>query len=88
MDQSTSLLFLGKNKLKYKMKRILKKINKPQKIFFAILIAFAVISFWRGVWGLMDLYLFPNDYELSLWISVMLGIGILILSGYSLRKLI
>jgi hypothetical protein len=27
---------------------------KPKQIVFAILIAFAVISFWRGVWGLMD----------------------------------
>ena len=70
------------------MKSILKRISHPQKIFFTILIAFAVISFWRGTWGLMDLYLFPNDYEVSLWVSVVLGIGILIFSGYSLRKLI
>ncbi len=50
-----------------------------RNIFYALLIAFAIISFWRGVWGLMDLYLFPNNYTLSLAISLLIGIVILYL---------
>uniref|UniRef100_A0A1L8D9T0 Putative conserved plasma membrane protein n=1 Tax=Nyssomyia neivai TaxID=330878 RepID=A0A1L8D9T0_9DIPT len=33
-----------------------------------------VISYWRGTWNLMDLYLFPNDKILSA--SASLGIGV------------
>jgi hypothetical protein len=59
-----------------------------KKILFAVLIGFAVVSFWRGVWGLMDLYLFPNNYVLSLWISVLIGLGILYLTKNVLNQLI
>jgi len=56
------------------------KMKSRHQIIFAIVIAFAVISFWRGVWGLMDEYLFPGNYELSLWASVITGIAILALT--------
>jgi hypothetical protein len=55
-----------------------------KKVFFTILLGFAIIAFWRGAWGLMDMYLFPNNHELSLWISVFLGVFIL----YSTKNLI
>ena len=54
---------------------------------FAIVIAFAVISFWRGVWGLMDEYLFPGNTETSYWVSVVMGLGILIVTGYVAKEL-
>jgi quinol-cytochrome oxidoreductase complex cytochrome b subunit len=69
---------------------MLKKISKMKskhQIIFAIIVGFAVISFWRGVWGLMDEYLLPNNYTLSLWISVILGVVILILTGYATKEL-
>ncbi|MCK4968763.1 MAG: hypothetical protein KAS12_06940, partial [Candidatus Aenigmarchaeota archaeon] len=49
--------------------------------------AFAVISFWRGVWGLMDEYLFPENYKLSLWVSLFLGMFILIITNYATKEL-
>jgi len=64
------------------------KSMKPWKqISFAILIAFAVISFWRGIWGLLDEYLFPSSMELSLWISVLIGLVILIVTHYTTKEL-
>ncbi len=62
------------------MFRKISKMKSRHQIIFAILIAFAVISFWRGIWGLMDEYLFPANYELSLWASVIIGIAILALT--------
>ena len=59
---------------------------KHQAIF-AIVIAFAVISFWRGVWGLMDVYLFPDNYQLSLWVSLILGLVILMATHYVAKEL-
>ncbi len=67
----------------------MKKIKKRKsKIMFAILIAFAVILFWRGSWGLMDEYLFPSNYRLSLWTSLFLGLIILILTRHAIKELI
>ncbi|NCN99174.1 hypothetical protein COU62_00770 [Candidatus Pacearchaeota archaeon CG10_big_fil_rev_8_21_14_0_10_35_219] len=48
-------------------------------------IAFAVITFWRGLWGLMNIYLFPNNYELSLWITLIGGLLILIITNHSIK---
>lgn len=57
------------------------------QIILSIIIGFAVVSFWRGVWGLQDVYLFPNNYQLSLWISVIVGTIILIATHYISREL-
>lgn len=64
-----------------------KRMKPIKKVGFAILIAFAVVSFWRGVWGLMDTYLFPNDYLVSLWVSLVIGLVILIGTHYATKEL-
>lgn len=53
-----------------------------KNLLFALLVALAVVSFWRGIWGLMDLYLYPNDLLLSFAISSIIGIIIL----YSIKN--
>lgn len=58
-----------------------------KRVLYAILIAFAVVSFWRGVWGLMDEFLFPGNYLLSLWISVIIGLAILFLTKHVFDQL-
>ncbi len=63
------------------------RMKSHHQTFFAILIAFAVISFWRGVWGLQDYYLFPDNTALSLWSSVLIGLAILVVSGYAVKEL-
>lgn len=64
------------------MFRKLSKMETRKQVLFSILIAFAVIFFWRGVWGLMDLYLFPDDRFLSTWVSVAIGSIILMIANY------
>ncbi len=63
-----------------------RKMSRVQRIGFAIMIAFAVISFWRGLWGLLDYYLFPGNYKLSLWTSLLIGMIILIVTDYLSRE--
>ncbi len=65
-----------------------KKKRSLKKVIFAIIIGFAVVSFWRGVWGLMDLYLFPDNLILSLSVSVLLGIIILYFTKHLIDELI
>ena len=67
-----------------------KKISEMEakhQVILSIVIAFAVIAFWRGVWGLMDLYFFPDNNELSLWLSVLLGLVILMATHYVAKEL-
>ncbi len=63
------------------------EMKTKHQILFAVLIAFAVISFWRGVWGLMDQYLFPENYQLSLWVSLIVGLLILVSTHYATKEL-
>ena len=59
------------------------KMKTHHQTVFAILILFAIISFWRGLQGLMDIYLYPGNRELSLWVSIFLGLIILIGCHYA-----
>lgn len=53
----------------------------------AAVILLAIIMVWRGVWGLLDLYLFPGTPFLSYIVSIGLGFVILYLDGFSLDNL-
>ncbi|MBI2043187.1 hypothetical protein HYT25_02250 [Candidatus Pacearchaeota archaeon] len=59
-----------------------------RKILNTLLIAFAIVAFWRGIWGLMDLYLFPNYEILSYFVSILIGIVILYYTENLLEGLI
>ena len=65
-----------------------KQKRKLNRLLFTILIALAVVSFWRGVWGLMDLYLTPNNHVLSFSLSIVIGILILYLTKNSFKNLV
>ena len=47
----------------------------------AIIVGLGIVLFWRGVWQLLNVYLFPQNYELSNWISLIVGLIILIATG-------
>jgi hypothetical protein len=64
------------------------KLERGHKITFALLVGFAVIAFWRGVWGLLDIYLYPNNPELSFWTSIAIGLFILVATHYAVKELI
>jgi hypothetical protein len=51
--------------------------KQSNSFFRIILIAVSVVLFWRGAWGLMDLYVFPENELLSYIVSLVVGIGIL-----------
>jgi 4-amino-4-deoxy-L-arabinose transferase-like glycosyltransferase len=58
------------------------RLEDKHKIVFAIMIGFAVVCFWRGAWGMMDLHLFPNNPNISYLIAFFTGFGILINTRY------
>lgn len=66
----------------------IKKQKPIKQALFTLLIGFSVVAFWRGVWGLLDVYLLPNNYELSSWISTAIGLFILAVTHYWTKELV
>lgn len=64
-----------------------KELKSRHQIIFSLLIGIGVISFWRGIWELSDIYIFPNNLELSLWTSVIIGALIVFGSRHAIKEL-
>jgi len=58
--------------------RFVWKSKREIKLFDSLLIDLSAIMIWRGVWGLMDIYLFPNHAELSFISSILFGIALML----------
>ena len=70
-----------------KCHRVYKRmVENPHPVFHSILIGTAVVLFWRGMWGVLDLYLFPENEALSFITSILLGMLILLIHD-GLRKI-
>lgn len=64
-------------------KKVSKNKLKPGKRHLrTLIVALAIAIFWRGIWGFMDLYFFPNMLPLSFALSIFFGLIIL----YSLKR--
>lgn len=61
----------------------IRKMKRHHQVLFSIMIGFAIVAFWRGAWGIMDVYLFPDSYALSSWLSLVLGVTILTVAHYT-----
>ncbi len=53
-----------------------------------LIIAIAVVFFWRGTWNLLDMYFFPEDPVLSNILSVLFGLFFLYLPDKDIKELI
>jgi Fuseless len=53
----------------------------------AIIIVLAIIMFWRGMWRLLDTYLFPDSPTLRHLVSALLGVLILYLDDFHISNL-
>jgi len=58
------------------IKKICRHIYK-NKLFLTILESVAFVTIWRGTWGLLDKYLFPNSPQTSYLTSISIGLLIL-----------
>ena len=58
-----------------------------KKNFTIFVLAVGIVLVWRGVWGLLDLYLFPGNEALSFTVSIIAGIVILYFNDGKLNEL-
>jgi hypothetical protein len=60
------------------IKKICHHLSK-NKIFLTLLEAIVFVTIWRGTWGLLDKYLFPNSPQTSYLTSISIGILLLVI---------
>ncbi|MBW2965826.1 hypothetical protein KY342_01840 [Candidatus Woesearchaeota archaeon] len=65
----------------------IEKFEKRYHLPVAILVASAIILFWRGIWMLADEFLFPSLPWLSALIGLIIGLIILYARGFHLKEL-
>lgn len=70
------------------MLRKLIGLKKHHQLVFSLIIMSGMISLWRGIWGLLDIYLFPDSPSLSFSLSVLLGIAVISATHYTIDKLV
>jgi len=63
-------------------------MKKFERNLTILILTIDVVLIWRGVWGLLDLYLFPSNEILSLSTGIIVGIIILYSHGKNLRELL
>ncbi|PJE64015.1 hypothetical protein COU89_00065 [Candidatus Roizmanbacteria bacterium CG10_big_fil_rev_8_21_14_0_10_45_7] len=67
--------------------RLYRQFKKRHKIIHILIMATAVVMFWRGVWGILDTYLLPDNTLLSYAVSVLAAFTILYLDDFQLNEL-
>lgn len=73
-----------------KKKTFLQKLTqfiRPLQDIKILILAIAVIMIWRGVWNLLDYYLFPEHFVASSILSILIGSLILFLNNNNLEEL-
>ena len=70
------------------MLKAFKKLEEHHQKLFALIIGTAVIMFWRGIWGLLDVYLFPNEPGLRFLLSAIIGLAILAACDVVIKELV
>ena len=63
-------------------------LKKHHQLFFSLIILSGVVCLWRGIWGLLDIYLTPNNLPLSFSLSIIVGTVIISLTHYTINKLV
>lgn len=64
-----------------------RRFKKKHKVLHLLLVAFAVVMFWRGVWGILDTYFLPDNQLLSYLGSIALAFIVLYFDDFHLKEL-
>ncbi len=67
------------------------QMRKRNKVLFTVIVAVAVIMFWKGTWTLLDIvideWLFKDHLIWANIFAMVTGLSVLVLSGLALEKL-
>jgi len=52
-----------------------------------LIMATAIVMFWRGVWGILDVFLIPHHELVSSVLSIFIAFVVLYIDDFHLREL-
>ncbi|MEI9966719.1 MAG: hypothetical protein WDN67_03745 [Candidatus Moraniibacteriota bacterium] len=67
--------------------KLFSRFKKKRKASKIVVVAFAVITFWWGVWGILDHYFFPQAEIFAYVGAIILAFIILYLDDFHLKEL-
>ncbi|MEX2650370.1 MAG: hypothetical protein WD673_15285 [Alphaproteobacteria bacterium] len=76
--------------LEFKRKMLaerLQETTRHRRGIVALVAALGIVGFWRGTWLLLDIYLFPGNPVLSGVVSLLAGLGLLLVANYGFDDL-
>lgn len=62
------------------------RLGVRREVLITICLVVAIVSLWRGIWGLSDKYLFQENEVLSYFASIVIGLIILGYAHYRIRQ--
>lgn len=68
-------------------KTFFQRIKKHHPNWYSIIVGAAIVMYWRGLWGLMDTYLFPGNEVLSYSASIVIGLLLLLANDFKLTEI-
>jgi len=68
------------------------ELKRKNKVLFTLIVALAIILFWKGAWGLMDVifdeWFFRGHIFWSNLVALIIGFSVISAAGLVLEKLI
>ncbi len=64
------------------------ELKKHHQLGFSLVIMSGMVCLWRGIWGLLDIYLLPGQPAVSYGASFLLGVLIIIATHYTIDKIV
>ena len=55
--------------------------------WYSFIVGVSLIMFWRGIWGLLDLYFLPNYEVWSYLIAGLVGLLLLYVNDFRLKEI-
>jgi len=68
------------------LKKVRKFLNRRKNLRI-IIDLLGAIAVWWGIWGILDLFVFPENHLISYIVSIALGFILLIIDGNGLDDL-
>ncbi len=63
-------------------------LKKHHQLGFGLIIMSGTICLWRGIWGLLDMYLLPNMPAASFSMSFFIGVLVIVVTHYTIDKIV
>lgn len=67
--------------------KIYRRFKKRHRVLHLLIAAIGIAMFWRGAWGILDTYFFPNNQLLSYVGSIFVAFLVLYFDDFHLKEL-